>query len=155
MQMHSQTRDAECCLGPALSAAGKVMGHVGGKMAVLCASLPSTGEARLKHRENPRALGTDREHLLLKAEDPWYQVRREKHTLNPFRRVPTLGNALRWCGFCVPAAGTADVFPSFNRFAEAVLREKTHAHTHTHTRARTHRQREEVQYECKVVVFEV
>ncbi|CAM9779798.1 unnamed protein product [Pylaiella littoralis] len=72
-QMHSGTRDAECCLGPALTAAGKVMGHVGGKMTVLCASLPSTGEARLKHRENPRALGTDREHLLLKAEDPWYQ----------------------------------------------------------------------------------
>ncbi|CAM9383976.1 unnamed protein product [Scytosiphon promiscuus] len=74
-QMHSQTRDAECCLGPALSAAGNVMGHVGGKMAVLCASLPSTGEAKLKHRENPRVLGTDREHLLLKADadQPWYQ----------------------------------------------------------------------------------
>ena len=52
------------------------MGHIGGKMVVMCASLPSTGEARLKHRDNPRALGTDREHLLLKAEDPWYQVRR-------------------------------------------------------------------------------
>ncbi|CAM9939519.1 unnamed protein product [Sphacelaria rigidula] len=72
-QMHAGTRDAECCLGAALTAAGKVMGHVGGKMVVLCASLPSTGEARLKHRENPRALGTDREHMLLKAEDPWYQ----------------------------------------------------------------------------------
>ncbi|CAB1113207.1 unnamed protein product [Ectocarpus sp. CCAP 1310/34] len=72
-QMHSQTRDVQCCLGPALTAAGKVMGHVGGKMAVMCASLPSTGEAALKHRENPRALGTDREHLLLKAENPWYQ----------------------------------------------------------------------------------
>lgn len=72
--MHSQTRDVQCCLGPALTAAGKVMGHVGGKMAVMCASLPSTGEAALKHRENPRALGTDREHLLLKAENTWYQV---------------------------------------------------------------------------------
>lgn len=72
-QMHAGTRDAECCLGAALTAAGKVMGHVGGKMVVLCASLPSTGEARLKHRENPRALGTDREHLLLKAEETWYQ----------------------------------------------------------------------------------
>lgn len=73
-QMHAGTRDAECSLGPALTAAGKVMGHVGGKMVVMCASLPSTGEARLKHRDNPRALGSDREHLLLKAEDPWYQV---------------------------------------------------------------------------------
>lgn len=72
--MHAGTRDAECCLGAALTAAGKVMGHVGGKMVVLCASLPSTGEARLKHRENPRALGTDREHLLLKAEETWYQA---------------------------------------------------------------------------------
>lgn len=84
-QMHANTRDTECCLGPALSAAGKVMGHVGGKMVVLCSSLPSTGEARLKHRENPRSLGTEREHLLLSAEDPWYQVRR--------------------VGQCVPGAG--------------------------------------------------
>lgn len=74
VQMHVHSRDAECCLGPALTAAGKVMGHVGGKMVVLCASLPSTGEARLKHRENPRVLGTDREHILLKPEDTWYQV---------------------------------------------------------------------------------
>ncbi|CAM9935481.1 unnamed protein product [Ascophyllum nodosum] len=72
-EMHSTTRDSECCLGPALTAAGRVMGHVGGKLVVMCASLPSTGEARLKHRENPRLLGTDREHLLLKADNPWFQ----------------------------------------------------------------------------------
>lgn len=57
------------------------MGHVGGKMVVLCSSLPSTGEARLKHRENPRTLGTDREHHLLKAEDPWYQVMKDSRAV--------------------------------------------------------------------------
>ncbi|CAN0398318.1 unnamed protein product, partial [Discosporangium mesarthrocarpum] len=73
--MHSGTRDVDCCLGPALTGASQVMGHIGGKMVVLCASLPSLGEARLKHRENPRAIGTDREHLLLKGDDPWYQTK--------------------------------------------------------------------------------
>ncbi|CAM9667179.1 unnamed protein product, partial [Choristocarpus tenellus] len=72
-EMHGSTRDVDSCLGAALTAAGQVMGHVGGKMVVMAASLPSVGDARLKHRENPRVLGTDREHLLLKAEEPWYQ----------------------------------------------------------------------------------
>lgn len=60
------------------------MAHVGGKMVVMCGGLPSAGEARLKHRENPRNLGTDREHLLLKAEDPWYQVKTAVVSFVPF-----------------------------------------------------------------------
>ncbi|CAM9436791.1 unnamed protein product [Chrysoparadoxa australica] len=71
--MHQASRNNDCALGSALNAAGKVMAHYGGSMQVFCASLASAGEARLKHRENPRLVGTDKEHILLKAEDPWYQ----------------------------------------------------------------------------------
>eukprot|EP00638_Chattonella_subsalsa_P000347 CAMPEP_0117751506 /NCGR_PEP_ID=MMETSP0947-20121206/11015_1 /TAXON_ID=44440 /ORGANISM="Chattonella subsalsa, Strain CCMP2191" /LENGTH=975 /DNA_ID=CAMNT_0005569899 /DNA_START=115 /DNA_END=3040 /DNA_ORIENTATION=- len=73
--MYQSTQIAEVALGPALIAAYRVMGHVGGKMVVLSANLPSTGEARLKHRENPRMLGTDQEHRLLNAEDGWYKTK--------------------------------------------------------------------------------
>ncbi|CAM9672781.1 unnamed protein product [Phaeothamnion confervicola] len=47
-------------------------------MVVLSASLPSAGEARLKHRDNPRLAGGDKEHLLLRADDPWYQTRAQE-----------------------------------------------------------------------------
>jgi protein transport protein SEC24 len=43
-------------------------------MLAFCVNLPSLGEAKLKHRENPRLLGTDKEHIMLQPEDPWYQV---------------------------------------------------------------------------------
>merc|ERR1711976_1090410 len=36
-------------------------------------SLPTIGEGTLKPRENPRLLGTDKEHLLLNAEEVWYK----------------------------------------------------------------------------------
>ncbi|KAG5179019.1 Sec23/Sec24 trunk domain-containing protein [Tribonema minus] len=72
-QMHRAARSVDSALGPALNAAGKVMAHLGGKMVVFCANLPSLGEAKLKHRENPRMLGTDKEHLMLKPDEPWYQ----------------------------------------------------------------------------------
>lgn len=58
------------CTGPALMAAKRVIQHVGGKIVLLQATLPSLGEGSLKMRENPRLLGTDKEHTLLNAEDP-------------------------------------------------------------------------------------
>jgi hypothetical protein len=45
----------------------KVMAHIGGKMCIFQGSLPSLGEGRLKHRENPRLLGTEKEHTLFHA----------------------------------------------------------------------------------------
>jgi protein transport protein SEC24 len=62
------------CLGPALMAAKRVIQHVGGKLCVFQASLPTLGEGALKMRENPRLLGTDKEHTMLVAEDPWYKT---------------------------------------------------------------------------------
>merc|ERR1719409_2011395 len=74
--MFTGTRNMESCLGPAVTAAYRVMGHIGGKMCVFQSTLPSLGEGKLKHRENPRAYGSDAEHALFKPDDEkWYQTK--------------------------------------------------------------------------------
>ena len=63
--MFAHTRQTEAALGPALDAAFQVMQHIGGKMVVLSASLPSVGGGRLKVREAAKMLGSDAEYTLL------------------------------------------------------------------------------------------
>lgn len=62
------------CTGPALAAARRVLNETGGKLLLFQSSLPSMGEGALKNRDNPRLLGTDKEHLLLNAEEQWYKT---------------------------------------------------------------------------------
>lgn len=62
------------CTGPALMAAKRVIQHLGGKLLLFQSSLPSIGEGALKMRENPRLIGTDKEHTMLNAEDQWYKT---------------------------------------------------------------------------------
>lgn len=62
------------CTGPALMAAKRVIQHLGGKLCLFQSSLPSLGEGALKMRENPRLIGTEKEHTMLNAEDPWYKT---------------------------------------------------------------------------------
>ena len=71
--MFQQTQIHTSCTGPALQAAKRVISHLGGKLVLLQSSLPSLGEGALKHRENPRIMGTDKEHLLLAPENQWYK----------------------------------------------------------------------------------
>ena len=73
--MYAPTRNVETALGPALTGAYRVMATVGGKMCVLSAAMPTLGDGRLKHREDPRALGTEREHALLSPEETWYRTK--------------------------------------------------------------------------------
>jgi protein transport protein SEC24 len=61
------------CTGAALLAAKRVVQNIGGKLLLFQTSLPSLGEGILKPRENPRLLGTDKEHLLLNPEEVWYK----------------------------------------------------------------------------------
>mmetsp|Transcript_14361 Transcript_14361/g.12989 ORF Transcript_14361/g.12989 Transcript_14361/m.12989 type:complete len:981 (+) Transcript_14361:44-2986(+) len=61
------------CLGAALMASRRVIEQIGGKLCVFLMSLPALGEGNLKNRENPRVLGTDKEHLLLNPEEPFYK----------------------------------------------------------------------------------
>ena len=62
---HATTKHMDSALGPALEAAYLLSQHIGGKMLVIQATLPSLGTGRLKPREAPRTLGTDKEHALL------------------------------------------------------------------------------------------
>lgn len=68
--MFKGTTAVNTCTGPALLAAKRVIQHLGGKLLLFQSSLPSIGEGSLKMRENPRLVGTDKEHTLLNAEDP-------------------------------------------------------------------------------------
>jgi protein transport protein SEC24 len=64
---------ADAALGPALSASLAVMQHVGGKLLLFAAALPSVGEGKLRMREDARLFGTDREHALRNPEDGFYK----------------------------------------------------------------------------------
>ncbi len=57
------------CTGPALMAAKRVISHLGGKMMLFQSTLPNLGEGALKPRENPRVLGTDKEHMMLNPDE--------------------------------------------------------------------------------------
>jgi len=63
----------DCCLGPAVQAALLAIQHVGGKLLLFSAALPSVGDGKCKHREDARLFGTDREHSLRNPEDAWYK----------------------------------------------------------------------------------
>mmetsp|Transcript_20221 Transcript_20221/g.62521 ORF Transcript_20221/g.62521 Transcript_20221/m.62521 type:complete len:998 (-) Transcript_20221:465-3458(-) len=78
-QTHGHTATG-VAFGPALTAAYRVMGHIGGKLCVFISSLPSIGEAALVAREQQQAYGTDQERFLLRAEQTngepsWYETR--------------------------------------------------------------------------------
>ncbi|KAJ1439167.1 Sec23/Sec24 trunk domain-containing protein, partial [Ochromonadaceae sp. CCMP2298] len=72
--MFKSSTSPTSCTGPALSAAKRVIQHVGGKLLLFQSSLPTIGEGALKVRENPRLLGSDKEHTMLNAEDVWYKT---------------------------------------------------------------------------------
>lgn len=71
--MFANSTAVQTCTGPALSAAKRVIQHVGGKLCLFQSSLPTLGEGALKPRENPKFVGTDKEQTLLNPEDPWYK----------------------------------------------------------------------------------
>lgn len=72
--LFAETKINESCLGSAVQAAQLAMKHVGGKMLVFGASIPSVGERCLKStRDNARLLGTDREVELLRPVSDQYK----------------------------------------------------------------------------------
>ncbi|TMW66412.1 hypothetical protein Poli38472_004177 [Pythium oligandrum] len=72
--IHQNSRSSETALGPAIRVAFKLMASIGGKMMIFQSSLPSTGHGALKNRDNPRLLGTDKEHTLLNLADTFYRT---------------------------------------------------------------------------------
>merc|ERR550525_1847302 len=57
-----ETKVSESCMGSAVKGAFMAMKHIGGKLLVFGANIPSVGELSLKStRDNPRLLGTEHE----------------------------------------------------------------------------------------------
>ena len=57
-------QQVDSCMGPALKAAFMVQSHIGGKMLLFQAAVPSIGPGKIKNRESAALYGTDREHTL-------------------------------------------------------------------------------------------
>ncbi|KAL8130239.1 hypothetical protein V2J09_019394 [Rumex salicifolius] len=72
--MFRDTMNVESAFGPALKAAFMVMNQLGGKLLIFQNTLPSLGVGRLRLRgEDHRIFGTDKEHTVRVAEDPFYK----------------------------------------------------------------------------------
>lgn len=69
----AQTQKADSAMGPALQAAFLVMNHIGGKLMLFQAAMPSIGIGKVKARDNPALYGTDREFALRTPDDPFYK----------------------------------------------------------------------------------
>lgn len=115
---------ADSALGPALQAAMMTMQHIGGKLLLFQAALPNVGEGQLRQRDDARLFGTDREHTLRSAEDPFYkrfaaECSRVQMCLDvfalsqgPFQDVASLSTLAKYTG------GQVYHFPGFTDAAD-------------------------------------
>ncbi|KAI8522967.1 hypothetical protein RHMOL_Rhmol13G0038400 [Rhododendron molle] len=72
--MFQDNVNVESAFGPALKAAHMVMRQLGGKLLIFQNTLPSLGVGRLRLRGDDLCVyGTDKEHALRRAEDPFYK----------------------------------------------------------------------------------
>lgn len=72
--MFQDSMNVESAFGPALKAAYMVMNQLGGKLLIFQNTLPSIGAGRLRLRgDDLKVYGTDKEHSLRVAEDPFYK----------------------------------------------------------------------------------
>ena len=74
-EMHAENSVIETAFGPAIQAAFTVMSHIGGKMCVFQTKLPTIGAGKLDFRNNPRVLGSDKEHALLAPATAFYKTK--------------------------------------------------------------------------------
>ena len=72
-EMFAATSNTQSCLGPALQGAYMVMQQLGGKMLVFQTTMPNLGVGKLRNRDNPRVMGTDKERTLLQPEELFYK----------------------------------------------------------------------------------
>ena len=63
-ELGADVQQVDSCMGPALKAAFMVQSHIGGKMLLFQAAVPSIGPGKIKNRESAALYGTDREHTL-------------------------------------------------------------------------------------------
>lgn len=71
--MFAQNKTVDSALGSALRAGFGVIRNLGGKLIVSQCAMPSVGTAKLRVRDDPKLLGTDKETQLLNPEEPFYK----------------------------------------------------------------------------------
>merc|ERR1740130_618918 len=71
--MFAATQNTQSALGPALQGAYMVTNQIGGKLMVFQSTMPNLGVGKLRNRDNPRAMGTDKERQLLQPEELFYK----------------------------------------------------------------------------------
>jgi len=72
-EMFAATQNTQSALGPALQGAYMVMQHIGGKMLVMQTIMPNLGVGKLRNRDNPRVMGTDKERTHMQPEELFYK----------------------------------------------------------------------------------
>lgn len=106
-------------VGPAMQAAHKLIGTIGGKIITLTATLPTVGEGALKARDDAKLLGTAKEATLLQAASSFYKTfsidcARNQVTVDMFLFSPQYTDvaSLR----CLPryTGGQVYYYPGFN-----------------------------------------
>lgn len=73
-QMYSTPSKSSPALGPVLQTAHMLLKPIGGKIVVICASLPTQFEGALKARDDPKILGTPKESSLLQPANQFYKL---------------------------------------------------------------------------------
>jgi len=118
--LFADTKVSESCLGSAVRGAYMAMKHIGGKLLVFGAVLPTLGEHALKAaRDNPRLLNTDKEVELLRPandgfKDMAMELTRAQISVELFiasqsyMDLPTLGALSKYTG------GDVRFYPQFN-----------------------------------------
>ncbi|GAA6041073.1 hypothetical protein JCM8097_004706 [Rhodosporidiobolus ruineniae] len=74
----AETSIVEAAMGGPLKAAQLALKNLGGQLNIFQTSLPTIGPGALKHREDTKLYGTDKEKTLFTPQDPFYRVAAEE-----------------------------------------------------------------------------
>ena len=121
-RLHARNATHEVASGSALQAAFRVMVHIGGKMLMFLTKLPSLGVGKLAGREDARALGTDKEHLLFKSASAFYQTEGQEMNVNN-STLELFVSPARYCdlaSLCTTIKTTGGQLHFYPRFSAAV-----------------------------------
>ncbi len=78
--LFTESMVAEAALGSAVRAVQATLSTLGGRASIFLSTIPTIGPGALKHREDPKLYGTDKEKTLFVAQDNFYRVAGEECT---------------------------------------------------------------------------
>jgi len=137
--MYSETKVVESALGPALRSAFNIMRPIGGKLLLFNCANPSIEPGKLTNRNDPKFVGTEKEHTMLQPIDNFYknfaldcsnrQISIDVYLFASTQviDVPTLGSLAQYTGgeLNYYALGTLDCQPDVEKFSQDIVRNLT------------------------------